>query len=288
MRLGGSIFQARTPDELDSLVETFDTYGLSTVSAPWGFEQMTDDEVAAYGQRAVELGIVIGESHSRPNLLIRDPVERERRIENLRVGLRKAEIMGARCVCILVGTGGPEDHLAAPHPFNYTDEARRQFRETLLRAMDGLELEKTELSIEPWTNTFFYQPEAIREFLDSVGHPKIGLHLDLMNMVDQYHYYRTTELIDKTFDLLGERIGAVHFKDLRWDWEYMYLKFDEVPIGDGIIDYPTYVRRIAELGRDTPCFVEHFPTEGEFAISFARLHRLAAQAGAQFTPRVDA
>lgn len=286
MRLGGSIFEAHTPGDLDGLVETFDTYGLSAVTGPWGYDEMSDDEVAAFGERAAELGMMIGESHSRPNLLVRDAEERQRRIERLRTGLRKAEIMGSHSVCILVGTAGPEDHLAAPHPFNYTDQARSEFRETLLRALDGVELKKTTLLIEPWTNTFFYQPEAIREFLDSVGHPKVGIHLDLMNMVDQYHYYRTTELINKTFDLLGQYIGAVHFKDLRWDWEYMFLKFDEVPIGDGIIDYATYVGRVAELGRDVPCFVEHFPTEGEFAISFARLHRLAAQAGASFRPRV--
>lgn len=285
MRLGGSIFEAQTADDIDSLVESLDTYGLSTIVGPWGFDEMADDDLAAFGERATQLGLVIGESHSRPNLLIRDPEERGRRIEQLRVGLRKADLMGSSSVCILVGTAGPEDHLAAPHPFNYTDQAKREFREAVLRAMDGLDLQRTSLMVEPWTNTFFYQPEAIREFLDSVGHPRVGLHLDLMNMVDQYHYYRTTELIDETFDLVGQYIGAVHFKDLLWDWEHMFLKFDEVPVGNGVIDYKTYIRRLAALGRDIPCFVEHFPTEGEFAMSFARLHRIAGEVGASFEPR---
>jgi sugar phosphate isomerase/epimerase len=65
----------------------------------------------------------------------------------------------------------------------------------------------------------------------------------------------------------------------------MYMKFDEVPIGEGIIDYRTYVQRVAELEWDVPCFVEHFPTEGDFAISFAQLHRLASKVGASFLPR---
>ncbi|MDR1028330.1 MAG: sugar phosphate isomerase/epimerase [Clostridiales Family XIII bacterium] len=288
MRLGASskeLFDARTPEDLDRLAETCDVYGLSAVTGPWGYDEMSEDEVAAYGERAEKLGLVIGESHARSNLLIRDIEERGRRIERLREGLRLAEIMGSRSVCILVGTAGPEDRLAAPHPFNYTTEARDQFRETVLRVMDGLDLQKTSLLIEPWTNTFFYQPEDIRSFLDSVDHPRVGVHLDLMNMVDQYHYYRTTELIDRTFDLLAGYIGAIHFKDLRWDWNHMYLKFDEVPVGEGVIDYRTYLQRVAALGRDTACFAEHFRTVGDFAISFAKLHRLAAEIGVPFLPR---
>ena len=287
MRLGGGneLFEAQTADELDGLLEKLDTYGLSTVTGPWGYDVRNDDELIAFGERAAKLGLMIGESHSRQNLLFRDPDVKAERIGQLKEGLRKAELMGSHSVCILVGTAGVEDHLAAHNAFNYSDEARKEYRETMLRILDGLAPGNTLLLIEPWPNTFFWQPEAVREFLDSVGHPRLGVHLDLMNMVDPYHYYRTTEFIDRTFDLLGNYIGAIHFKDLYWDWEYMYMKFDEVPIGDGVIDYKTYIRRIAELGRDIPCFVEHFPTEGDFAKSFARLHRIASEIGTEFLPR---
>jgi sugar phosphate isomerase/epimerase len=193
--------------------------------------------------------------------------------------------MGCHGVIVLVGTVAEEDHLAAPHPYMYTDECRREFREILLRAVDGLELPTTKLLVEPWTTSFFYQPAAIREFLDSVSHPAVGVHLDQMNMVDQHHYYRTTELIEETFDLLAGYVGGVHFKDLRWDWRHMLLKFDEVPVGDGVIDYHTYLRRVAELDDDLTCFCEHFPTEGDYAVSFARLHRIAAELGTGFLRR---
>ena len=286
MRLGGNIWRPSTPEDLDALLPTFDRYGLSAVTAPAGFERLSDEDAAAFGERARSLGIVVGESHSRPNLMIRDPEERERRIENLRVGIRKSRIMGVRGVCILVGTVAEEDHLAAPHPYMYTREARAEFREILLRALDRWEPGDPQLLIEPWTTSFFFQPEPIREFLDSVGHPAIGLHLDLMNMVDQYHYYRTTELVEQTFDLLGHYVGGVHFKDLLWDWHHMLLKLDEVPVGQGVIDYPAYVGRVAQLGiDDLCCFVEHFPTEEEYATSFARLHEIAGELGVPFLPR---
>lgn len=285
MRLGGSIFEAANAKELEGLVDKVDFYGLGTVSGPWGYDVMPDEVLVAYGETACALGLLIGESHSRQNLLTLDDELQMRRIAELKEGMRKAELMGSHSVCILVGTGGEEDHLAAPHAFNYTEDAKARFRDAILRVMDGLTVEHTKLLIEPWPNTFFYQPEEIRAFLDSIGDLRVGLHLDLMNMVDQYHYYRTTELINETFDLLAPYIHAIHCKDLRWDWQYMYMKFDEVPVGEGVIDYRTYLRRISELGREIPCFVEHFQTEGEYATSFAYLHKIANENGTPFTLR---
>jgi hypothetical protein len=42
----------------------------------------------------------------------------------------------------------------------------------------------------------------------------------------------------------------------------MFLKWDEVRIGEGVMDYDTYLRRVATLPADTPCFCEHLSCEG--------------------------
>ena len=285
MRLGGMLYKPATIDELDGVIEAFDVYGLSAVSAPVDFADMTDGDAERFGEYARGLGLVVGDANFRPNLMVRDESLREARIAQLRSALVKADVMQAEGVVILVGTVSTEDHLAAPHPYMYTDECRNEFREIILSAVDGLELRHTRLLIEPWTTSFFYQPLAIREFLDSVSHPSVGVHLDQMNMVDQQHYYRTTELITETFDLLSPYIGGIHFKDVLWDWRHMLLKFDEVPVGDGVLDYHTYLRRVASLDVDITCFCEHYKTEGEYAVSFARLHRIAAEIGASFVLR---
>lgn len=291
MRLGGTIFATETVADLDRHVDTFDDYGLSAVTAPRHFAELGDDELAAFRQRAGELGLVIGEALYRPNLMIRDLDERARRIAGLRHALAKAEVLGAHAVVILVGSIGPDDHLAEPHPYMYTADCQAEFGDIVLRSVEGLDLPHVKLAIEPWTNTFFYQPAPIREFLDRVDHPSVALHLDLMNMVDQYHYFRTTELIDETFDLLGSYIAGVHFKDVRWDWRYMYMKFDEVPVGDGVIDYTRYLRRLGELeatgmlGAELAGYCEHYPTVGDYAVSFARLRRMAGEVGLTFLRR---
>ena len=86
-----------------------------------------------------------------------------------------------------------------------------------------------------------------------------------MNMIDQDTYYHTTELIERTFDLLAAHIGGAHFKDVLWDWSHMLLKLDEVLVGDGVVDYHTYLRRLSELEGDVVCFCEHLTSEADYA-----------------------
>lgn len=132
---------------------------------------------------------------------------------------------------------------------------------------------------------FFYQPEDILEFIESVNHPFFGLHLDQMNLINHKYFYNTKELIIKTFKLLKDYIVSVHLKDISWDYEHMFLKWDEVNIGDGVMDYETYLKNLAQLHIDTPCYCEHWIEEKEYALNFSRLHYLAKKAGVEFMRR---
>jgi sugar phosphate isomerase/epimerase len=284
VRLGG-YFRPETLAELEAVPPRLDTYGLSCIVAPRRINEMTDDEVVAYGERARELGIVVGEAIPGVNLGTNDLELRRQRIDYCRTMLLKSELMHCHGIVILVGSPGPADYLAEVHPYLFTDECRSEFRETVLRIVDGLDLQHAKLLIEPWNHSFFYRPGPVREFMDSLGDSRVLVHLDQMNMVDQDHLFRTTEYIDETFDLLRDYIGGVHFKDLAWDWQHMFLKLDEVLIGDGLLDYGTYLRRVSELPGDVACFCEHLSEEGEFAINFARLHKLAGDLGLSFARR---
>jgi sugar phosphate isomerase/epimerase len=284
MRLGG-YFTANTVGELEALCDRLDCYGLSAIHAPARLAEMNPDACAMFGERAHALDIVIGEAGMWENLLTTDRHVRARRIDRVRQMLENADLMGCRCVVTLVGTKDPSDHPLAPNPYLYTEACRNEFRDIVLRILDGLELQTTKFVVEPWHNSFFYQPEEIRAFIDSIGHPAFGLHLDVMNMVSQRYFYDTTSLIHTTFDLLAPHAVSAHLKDLNCDARHQFLKWDEVFIGDGVLDYPTYLTRLAALPEDTPCFCEHLAEERDYALNFARLHRLASNAGVPFRRR---
>ncbi|MCF7802625.1 MAG: sugar phosphate isomerase/epimerase [Candidatus Marinimicrobia bacterium] len=284
MRLGGH-FVANSIEELRTVTEKLDCYGLSAIQAPWNLAEMSDEESSEFGEVANSLDIVVGEAGYWENLMVTDSELQSRRIDEIRTLLQRADLMGCKTVVSLAGSRHSSGHMLAPDPANYTPEFRADFREVVLRILDGLNLQNTTYSIEPFHNSFFYQPEPIREFIDSVDHPSFGLHLDQMNMVSQATYFRTTELIENTFDLLAEDITAAHIKDIRMDHEYMFLKYDEVDIGDGVLDIQSLLNQLSELPEYTPCFCEHMSEEQEYVLNFTRLHYLAEKEGLRFKRR---
>ena len=285
MRLGGTIFLARSRNDLEPLCEKLDCYGLSAIVGPPGLEKLTDDECMEYGLEAGRLGITIGEYGCWCNLISPDSEERQKGIKKTREALRKAEIMDCRTVLNMVGTTHPSGDFFAPTPYMFSKKCRSDLREIILQILDGLELKSVKYILEPWCNSFFYRPEDIREFIDSVGHPSFGLHLDQMNMISHDNFFNTTELINKTFDLLEDKVFSVHLKDQTWDYSHQNLKWDEVSIGDGVMDYDTYLKRISKLPVDITCYCERMTEERDFAINFARLHHLASKAGTGFLKR---
>ncbi|HET7121137.1 MAG TPA: TIM barrel protein [Solirubrobacterales bacterium] len=297
MRLGGLFLDENgypagpeKASELAPFCEKLDRYGLSAIGAPARIAEMDVEECREFGEQAKSLDVAVGEAIMAENLLTPDVELRDKRIELARTTLQKADAMGCKCVVILVGTQDPSDMGLSPWPGMDSDEARATYRDILLRILDGLELRSVRLATEPWCNTFYYQPEAIRDFIDSVGDERYGFHLDLMNMVTRDTYYKSTELVQRVFDCLDEFIvPSVHLKDIRWDDQFMFFKLDEVVIGDGVIDYDAYLTRIASrLPDETLCFCEHFLSEDLFARSFEQLHSIADRLDLGFRRRQPA
>jgi sugar phosphate isomerase/epimerase len=324
MRLGATSplipfsFRPETVDELEASVEELDLHGLSSIAAPSRTIEMSDDECAEFGERAAELDIVISEVHFLYNVLSLDEETREKAIQDARTLLRKADLMRARCLLGLPGSLRPpsrdrddsglrESSWKNPRigefgmcAENYTETWRSGMREAILRILDGIELTSTTYDLEPEKHCSFYQPEDCAEFIDYVGHPGFGIHLDMMNMVSQLSLYKTTDLINRTFELLGDHMHSAHLKDIRWGPEagggfvrtadgswpiHVFVKMDECLIGDGELDYRTFLGHLAKMDPDFPCIVEHLFAKEEYVESISRLHRMAGELGTPFNRR---
>lgn len=285
MRLGG-FYSVQDITELDLICPKLDAHGLSVIPAPYQLHRMSDDQCWEFGERAQELDIVIGEAGMWDNLMTTDRHVQEERILLVRTLLQKADKMRCKTVVTLVGSSVDTNPPLTPHPDNYSRKFKNAFRDVVLRILDKLDLRYTKYSIEPWHNTFFYQPEEIYNFIRQVDHPLLAFHLDQMNMISQQNYFKTTGLIENTFKFLGDYISSVHLKDLRCDPSYMFLKYDEVLIGEGVLDYITLLKHLSSLSTDLPCFCEHLQSEQEYLINFSRLHELAKNAGVEFRRRI--
>ncbi|MBX3567464.1 MAG: sugar phosphate isomerase/epimerase [Rhizobiaceae bacterium] len=285
MRLGGVAVGPQNLAEIGPFCEKADRYGISAIVAPKAIATMTTDEAQRFGETARAAGLIIGETGFWENLITLDAALRQDRRSRLRQVMINADAMGCRSVAILAGTRHPSDKPFAAHPYMFTEACRRELRDVVLTVLDGLACTQTRLGMEPYAHSFFYGPEAVRDFIDEVGHPRFGVHLDQANMVAPADFFETGELIDRTFALLKPHVVSVHLKDLSWPVSPLGLKWEEVDLGEGMMDFDAYFRHVARLDPDMTCFCEHFATEGDYARNFVRAHDLAGRSGHSFSLR---
>jgi L-ribulose-5-phosphate 3-epimerase UlaE len=95
-------------------------------------------------------------------------------------------------------------------------------------------------------------------------------------------YFDTGALIRECFQKLGPWIVSCHGKDIALR-EEAALHLDEVQIGEGNLDYATYLTELANLS-DVPLMLEHLRDE-EYAVARDRIFAFGDAAGVTFTHR---
>lgn len=285
MRLGGTIIRPESVEDMPMFAALADEHGISAITAPTMIAMADEATCYSFGQAARAEGLVIGETGFWENLITTDLTLRKDRLERLQKVIRNAEAMGCRSVAILAGTRDESDKAFAAHPYMFTDACRDELRGVIGAALDSFQGSETRLGLEPYAHSFFYQPDSAADFIESVGDPRFGIHLDLANMIAPQDFFATASLVQKAFDRLAPHIVSVHLKDLVWPVSPMGLAWCETDLGHGNMDFDAYLRAIAKLDPDMTCFCEHFPTQDDYFRNFGLAHQLARKAGVAFLPR---
>ena len=116
------------------------------------------------------------------------------------------------------------------------------------------------MAVECHTVNVLYSPERMLEFVEAVGSPNIGLNVDIVNWLTFESIYRTAELTDRTFDVLGERIFTGHIKDAQIE-DKLIIHMNQTWLGNGIVDSAAYFRRFVRLEPWKATIIEHIPQE---------------------------
>lgn len=116
------------------------------------------------------------------------------------------------------------------------------------------------LAIEALNACNINTPEAHLRLKEDVGDSRIQVTLDPQNMLNMTTYYRTTELVNKCFALLGEDICYAHCKDVRLT-ESMLPAFEWVMVGTGGMDYENYLCHLSRLKKSRPLFLSFLPKD---------------------------
>jgi sugar phosphate isomerase/epimerase len=118
-------------------------------------------------------------------------------------------------------------------------------------------------------------PDVLLKFLGDVERPNLFVNFDPANMI----LYGVSEPLP-ALRMLGRYVRSVHCKDATWSDRPGETWGREVPLGDGAVDFPAYMRTLAEIGYDGPLTIEReIPQEpdrqkAEIAAAVGLLERL--------------
>jgi sugar phosphate isomerase/epimerase len=227
------------------------------------------DEIAAIVKAMADADVVIAEGGAWRNLIAHDEKVRKANLDYAVHQLAIADEMGARACVAFHGTVGhpgdpwqlSDNYDYGPHPDNQTEAGFERAVDTARYVVDAVKPKRAKFSLEmvPWLVTD--TPENYLKLLKAIDRPQFGAHIDAVNMVITPRlYFKSGRMIREAFELLGPWVVSCHAKDIVMQGGpgTISFHFDEVPPGEGNLDYVAYVTEIARLGREVPLMLEHF------------------------------
>ena len=232
-----------------------------------------------FARLLAEHGIGVAQATgNRPNLVVADPDVRADALARVRRAIAAASQLGA----VMVNTGVGSHHPSfpyGPHPANHTPQAL----DTLVANLRILCPEASDhgllFSLEPHVMTTIDSVETISAVVEAVGHPVLRVNFDPVNLLGTLPaVYGSAAAIRAIGDRLGPVLApSAHIKDIR-PAPALVLHLDEVPPGDGFVDWEAYFAVCRRLGDRSALIVEHLEGD-EVEATLARVTRMASAHG---------
>lgn len=173
--------------------------------------------------------------------------------------MRVAARLGCRCVIVPPGSLNPAGPYA-PHRLNNSDQALERLIERCQEAVKPAEQYGVYLALEPHTLCILNTPERAKLVIDAVGSPALAIEWDPVNWLSFETLYTSGEVIQRTYDVLGERLVTGHAKDIT-PVNRLVVHLDETYAGNGELDYATFLACFSRLEPWKTLYIEHTPEE---------------------------
>ncbi len=194
------------------------------------------------------------------NLIHPDERPRQEALKYAAENVAAADRTGCPMVTAVTGSCDPVSYIGI-HPDNWSPEVWKLTVKCIRQILKDTAGCKSALGIEACITTNIDGPKAHQRLMEDVGDPRVKVCLDPTNMMSFERYYRSTELLNECFDLLGENILGCHAKDTFILPDKMLAYITEVPPGQGVQDYETYLVRMSRMQWPRTLLLEHFKPE---------------------------
>ena len=272
-------------------VDSVDPYAFARAHREFGYSAAYVPEVSISDtQRISDIekafaaeDVVLAEIGIWRNLISPDEADRKTQLAYAAERLAIADAVGARCAVSFIGSfvAGTRHGLDAR---NLGPDAFDACVETARHLIDTVKPRRAKFALEMMQATIPDSADSYLELIRAIDRPEFAAHVDPVNLVMTPRvYFDTGRLIRECFEKLGPWIVSCHAKDILLH-ETAALHLDEVQIGEGNLDYRTYLTELARLPRQVPLMLEHLKP-AEYAVGRDRIFAVGDEIGVEFAGR---
>ncbi len=263
--------------DIDAHIKELKALGYTAAESGDEWYQITDSQIRELNDALKANDFLYYTIHVFCNDIHPNPAKKE---ENYKRRVRSIETAARLGLKFVVShTGGKNTRAAnSPHKDNWTKEVWEESVAAMKRLIDSTEGYPVDLAVEALNPTNINNPLAHVKLKEDVGSDRIKVCLDPQNMLSPRNYYRNTELLNQCFDLLGEDICYAHCKDVRWE-NSMLPTLTWVILGEGEIDYGTYLKRLSQMEHERAFLLEFMNSKDDYVIVQRNLRELANKVG---------
>ena len=216
---------------------------------PWSPDWEAAKKITACFDRH---GVRIASLYGYYNVVHPDPAKRRHGEARMEFYIANWKRFGCPVIATETGTFNRDSEWAGA-PENETEEGYAQCRAALQRLARAAEKTGAVIAIEAyWRNVISSIERAARLFRD-VQSPALKLVMDPCNFFRKEQLPQMQAMLQEMFKQLGDRIVVAHAKDVKAAADGTDLP----AAGQGVLDYPLYLRLLAQLNRPLDLVIEH-------------------------------
>lgn len=244
---------------LEEAVRRIRADGFSNVLTDFAFADVRFDPYSPDWEVAKKItscfdrhGVRIASLYGYYNVVHPDPAKRRQGEERMEFYIANWKRFGCPVISTETGTFNRSSEWA-DSPENQTEEGYVQCRAAFERLARAAEKTGAVIAIEAyWRNVIGSIERAARLFRD-VPSPALKLVMDPCNFFRKEQLPQMQTMLQEMFQQLGDRIVVAHAKDVKAAAEGTDLPGP----GQGVLDYPLYLRLLAQLNRPMDLIIEH-------------------------------
>ncbi len=225
----------------------------------WEWKDLTDSRMRELKAALKQHDVLFYTLHTWVNIIHPDAAERRKFQKHVAEAVEQADKLGLGFILTHTGGNYPDRNKDIPHPENWTKETWMKSVEATKQILKDTAGSKVNLAFEAVNSCNNNTPQSHVRLKEDVGDDRVKVTLDPVNMLHPGVIFRTTELINTCFDLIGEDIEYAHAKDL--SWPEMIPGFTHEILGQGLMDYETYLVRLSRMKKTRVMYIEHLPDE---------------------------